>query len=283
MAQPKFQKYMSLVEGKGFFSGVEKGSAEYNERLDKLVASYKKKFGEQEESGAAEAGSAGGDDDTATADAFKTEGNTFLEQREYERAVESYTKAINASPAGPNSHIYYSNRAAAYQHLKNYEAALEDCAVSTSLKPDFSKAHARAAQANLSLGNNDDALESARRCLEIDPNNVGAKVIVSKLEGTLDRGSSSAGGGGGGMPDLGSLAGMMQGMDPNILNQARAAMGGGGGGMPDLASLMNNPQMMAAANKMMQNPEMMRMAQQMMSDPSAMENMMKAMGGGMPK
>lgn len=41
------------------------------------------------------------------AEQFKTEGNQFLAAKEYEKAVQCYSKAIEANPA---SAIYYSNR-----------------------------------------------------------------------------------------------------------------------------------------------------------------------------
>jgi len=45
-----------------------------------------------------------------------TKGNQKLSSKQYNEAVESYTKAINLNPENA---IYYANRAAALSHLGN--------------------------------------------------------------------------------------------------------------------------------------------------------------------
>lgn len=283
-ASPKFQKYLTRVKEKGFFAGVEEGSAEYNDKYKRLVAKYVEKFGSDASSAAPAAPAAAAEDnsDEIEADKLKEQGNQFLKDKEYEQAVVAYSKAIDLCPAGKNTYVYYANRAAAYVYLKNYESCLEDCNVSITLNPGYAKAHARASTAALALGRHEEARKAAKRAQELEPGNAAAQKTLDTLsKGTVDAASSGAGAGG--MPDMSSFANMMRGMDPSALDQMRQ-MGQDagftpGGGMPDIGSLMGNPGLMQAAQQMMsQNPQMMQMAQQMMQDPDAMSNMMKMMG-----
>mmetsp|Transcript_11366 Transcript_11366/g.20073 ORF Transcript_11366/g.20073 Transcript_11366/m.20073 type:complete len:354 (-) Transcript_11366:43-1104(-) len=270
---PKFVKYLQVVTEKGYFKDIEEGSDAYKQRYAKLLSKFKEKLSDA-------APAAGGDREAvAAADKFKEEGNKFLLSKKYEEAAEKYTQAIEANATGVNSHIYYCNRAAAYMHLGRLDDALEDCSVSSTLKPDYAKAHARAAQVNLKLDRKDDARASAERALEIEPGNA---IAVTALR---EAGGANAVGAAGGMPDMSGL-GNMAGMADMMKAMGGAGGPGGAGGMPDIGSLLSNPGMMQAAQQMMQsNPQMMEMAQKMMQDPNAMQNMMNMMGGmgGMPK
>ncbi|GBG32055.1 Tetratricopeptide repeat protein 1 [Hondaea fermentalgiana] len=297
-ASPKFQNYLTRVKEKGYFGDAAEDSPEYKKKYERLVAKYMEKFGGAESaskaSGAQETpasavgdASAAGTNAEQEADKLKEEGNQFLKSKEYDRAVVSYSKAIDLSPAGSNTHIYYGNRAAAYLYLENFEGCLEDCTLAVTLNPSYARAHARASTAALRLGRTEEARKSAKRALELEPGNAAAQRTLDELSSGSGSAVGGPAGGAGGMPDMSGLANMMQGMDPSVMEQMRNAAGGAGG-MPDIGSLMNNPGLMQAAQQMMsQNPQMMQMAQQMMQDPNAMANMMKMMGGmgggGMPK
>jgi stress-induced-phosphoprotein 1 len=50
-------------------------------------------------------------------------GNEEFKQKNYEKAIEHYTKAIEDNPV---DHTIYGNRSASYHNLKNYDKALED-------------------------------------------------------------------------------------------------------------------------------------------------------------
>lgn len=66
---------------------------------------------------------ANGDSKEGQAEAYKNEGNALLQSKNYEAAVEAYTKAIQTSPDGPKSHIYFANRAAA-RYTKRKKSSL---------------------------------------------------------------------------------------------------------------------------------------------------------------
>lgn len=81
------------------------------------------------------------------ADQMKNVGNKFMANQNFEEALRAYSEAIALSPTGPQSHIFYSNRAAASLSLKRYTEAVDDARRSIALQPTFGKAHARLGQA----------------------------------------------------------------------------------------------------------------------------------------
>lgn len=74
------------------------------------------------------------------AEAHKAEGNKALQAGNLTKAIEEYTKAINADGA---NHVYFSNRSAAYLKKGDGNNALEDAASTIALSPDFSKGYSR--------------------------------------------------------------------------------------------------------------------------------------------
>ena len=257
----KFLKYVEVVRKKGAFNGMEEDSPEYKETMEKVKCAYVDKFEPKKPQLSPE-------EAEKAAEAFKLEGNDKLQASDYAGAIACYDQAIEMSPSGPNTHIYLSNRAAAFTHLKDFDKASADCSAAIALKPDFAKAYSRLGHAQLSLGLVEEAQKSAERALELDPSNGVALVTLEKIRAqqqptttTTSRTNRSGGGGDGG-----------RGMPPGM---PRGFPGGGPGGL-DMAAMMNNP-MIA---QMMQDPSMMAMAQQMASDPNAMANIMNMMGGG---
>lgn len=278
---PKFQTFMDVVKQKGYFDGTEPGSLEYLQRQAKLVMKFKEK--------AAAAGPSTTADKEKLAEEKKGLGNNAISSKNYEGAVQLYTEALELSPDGPQSHVYYCNRAAAHCHLNNYIEAVEDCQASVALVPDYVKAFSRLGLANYFLERYEEAVEAYERALELEPDNKATKTSLTQAKNKitdLDRksaqppssSSSSSSRGtaaGGGAPDMSALAGMLGG-------------GGGGGLPPGLAGMMGNPAMKSAMDRvggadglanLMKDPQMMAMAQQMMKDPKAMKQAMAMMSG----
>lgn len=282
-ANPLFTALLQNLTSRGFFKGVEEGSPEYEERFAKVVAQYE----QRKKKGAASAASAektaapsdvqskaeaGEGDAQAQAEAFKAEGNAALKAGDHEAAIAKYTQALDVSPSGPQSHIYLSNRAAAYCHMKDYASAVEDCKNAIALNGAYAKAHARLGFAYFYQEDYVKAEAAYATAVELEPSSKNNTEYLQKCRAKLSAGAEVAAatpaaagaGASGGMPaGLGGLAGLM----------------GGAGGAGGLAGLMQNPQMMAMAQQMMSDPAAMQMAQQMMSDPSAMNNMLSALGG----
>lgn len=57
---------------------------------------------------------------------LKELGNKAFSNKNYEEAIQFYTKAIENAEQGDEIHVYYSNRSATYFEQQNYKLALED-------------------------------------------------------------------------------------------------------------------------------------------------------------
>ena len=230
---PRYEQFVQMVTEKGFFEGCEEGSLEYLQRQSKLVYKYNQK---KQTSGPTK------EENEAAAEEKKVLGNAAMSAKDYETAIQYYTEALDLSSDGPNSHIYYSNRAAAYCYTNQHELSVLDCEAAIDLKEDYAKAHARLGFSNFHLGRYDDAVIAYERVVELEPTNKEHQEALRKAKKKAEKsgsGSSSSSlaantggmGGAGGMPDLSALSSMM----------------GGGGG---LDSMLNNPRMKESLDKM---------------------------------
>jgi tetratricopeptide (TPR) repeat protein len=86
------------------------------------------------------------------AEGINTQGNELMQKKQFSEALEQFTSALILSPNGPNSHIYYANRAAAYCHLGQYADAAEDCLKSIELNDTYEEAYSRCSMCLLHLG-----------------------------------------------------------------------------------------------------------------------------------
>ncbi|KAJ8019524.1 DnaJ-like subfamily C member 7 [Holothuria leucospilota] len=102
------------------------------------------------------------------AEAKKIEGNEFYKKKEYHRAIELYTEAIDICEECSS---YYSNRAAAYMMLGRYNEALVDSKKAVQLDGSSVKAHLREAKCHIALGSVDAASKSLAKVKELDPSN----------------------------------------------------------------------------------------------------------------
>ncbi|KAF8458999.1 hypothetical protein BGX38DRAFT_1150997 [Terfezia claveryi] len=209
----------------------------------------------------------------AEADALKGQGNEAMSKKDYQTAIDLYTKALELTPGNP---IFLSNRAAAYSASRQHQQAAIDAQAAVDADPSYSKAWSRLGLAKFALGDTKGAMEAYAKGMEVESSGgkipseamrrgfETAKKRLAEEDGEEDIGASGGMGGmgGGGMPDLSSLASMF---------------GGGGGGMPDLAGLMNNPMIAQFASNLMKNPDMLG---KMMNNPKVKEMMDGVSGGG---
>lgn len=129
-------------------------------------------------------------DQQRDAEKFKAKGNAFMAHREYTLALEAYTSAIKCSPTGPQSHVYYSNRAAALCYLERYGDAIADSEKSLELNPTYGKAHARLGLSRFFLQDYAGAVSAYTAALQHDPDNAASKSYLSKAKAKLEgRGS----------------------------------------------------------------------------------------------
>lgn len=195
-------------------------------------------------------------DNQKEAEKLKSQGNTSMANKEYDTAIDLYTKALSLVPGNP---IFLSNRAAAYSASKDHEAARADAEAAVAADPTYTKAWSRLGFARFALGDAKGSKEAYAKGIEYEGNG-GSEAMkkgfetasrrVADLESdekseandtVADRATSNDSSGG--MPDLSSLAGMFG--------------RGGGSGMPDLSSIMSNPMFASMAQNLMSNPEML--------------------------
>lgn len=124
------------------------------------------------------------------AEHLKSNGNIHMQNRDYQSAVEAYTAALLICPSGRTSHVYFSNRAAAYLSLKKFEEAISDCQRSLELNPNYGKAHSRLGLAHFLLGQYEQAVEAYLGAVAIEPNNATANSYLEKSKKKLEQKAS---------------------------------------------------------------------------------------------
>lgn len=88
--------------------------------------------------------------------------------KEFTRAYNAYSAALQLSPVGPSSHVFLSNRAASLLSLKRYSAAAVDARRAVALAPTFGKAYARLGQALYFLRQYKGAVEAYQDALKFE-------------------------------------------------------------------------------------------------------------------
>lgn len=190
-----------------------------------------------------------------SAEEYKAQGNQSFAAKDFTKAIEYFTKAIDASPT-PN-HVLYSNRSASYASLKNFKKALEDAEECVKVNDSWAKGYNRVASAQHGLGNLDDAKTSYKKALELDPSNAMAKDGLKSVEDS-ERARNS-------QPDMG-LGAMFS--DPNLITNLK--------NNPKTSELMKDPELVQKVVNMQTNPQ--ANATQFLSDPRLMTIMATLMG-----
>lgn len=190
-----------------------------------------------------------------SADEYKQHGNAAFAAKDYEKAVELFSKGIEVSE--PANHVLYSNRSACFASMKKFAEALKDAEECVKINPSWSKGYNRVGAARFGLGNLDEAEKSFERALELDSSNKAAKDGLQQVQQAKSPKQQ--------MPDLG-LGQMFS--DPNMIEKLKAN--------PKTADMMKDPQLVAKVTQLKNNPQ--ALSQDLFSDPRLMTIMATLMG-----
>ena len=105
-----------------------------------------------------------------SSDQLKAQGNAAFSSKDYNKAVELFTQAINVD--GDN-HVLYSNRSASYAGLKEWQKALDDANTTITKNSQWAKGYARKGAALHGLHNYMDSVEAYEQGLKFAPTDSG--------------------------------------------------------------------------------------------------------------
>ncbi|XP_054836889.1 tetratricopeptide repeat protein 4 isoform X2 [Eublepharis macularius] len=101
---------------------------------------------------------------------YKNEGNDYFKEKDYKKAVISYTEGLNKKCSDQELNVVlHTNRAAAQFYLGNYRSALSDVIAARKLKSNHLKAVVRGALCHLELQHFSEAMMWCEEGLRIDP------------------------------------------------------------------------------------------------------------------
>jgi small glutamine-rich tetratricopeptide repeat-containing protein alpha len=282
--EQKWNNFISMLKAKNYFGTHQEGTAEYANLLSKARERFQTKYGVSLSPSLSSAAAAPKNKEEA--EKWKLTGNLKLADKQYQEAVQAYTKAIELDSENA---IYYSNRAAAHSFLGNHENAILDSKEAVHRDPTFSKAYSRLGTAYFNLGYYNDAVKQYSKALQLDPSNPTLKESLQKASlKAADK------------PDQKPLPAHLQVEEtsassppPPVASPSAAKPAAPGmPTMPDLSNfnmnnlggmmneMMSNPEFLQMAQQMMQNPAFMNMASSMMQNPGSMSNLFNPRGPG---
>ena len=115
----------------------------------------------------------------SSAEELKQLGNKAFAEKNYARAIDLYTDAIDMDPT---NYSLYSNRSASYCASQKYAQAAADARKVIEIKPDWPRGHTRLGAALQGQKDWQGAADAFKKALELDPNNAGAKEDLATCE-----------------------------------------------------------------------------------------------------
>ena len=115
---------------------------------------------------------------------LKNEGNTHFKSKEFQKAIEKYSKAIELID---DNETFYSNRAACYQSLNQYDEAIRDCNKAIELNNAFVKAYIRLGALFLLKGDKTESKLNYEKVLALDSENQTAKEALQNMNKNVEK------------------------------------------------------------------------------------------------
>merc|ERR1719198_2402364 len=182
------------------------------------------------------------------AEAARQEGNELFKAGKHPEAIAKYSEAMKRNP---KDHVPYSNRAACYQKLMEWQLALKEANKCVEMEPTFVKGWSRKAGIHFYLKEYHKAIDAYNAILKIDPNNEEAK---AGLESVIQ------------MVNMQNQTGEA---DPERQKRAMAD--------PEIQAILGDAQMRSILNEMQTDP---KKAQAAMNDPGIADKLQKLIAAG---
>ncbi|KJP87404.1 hypothetical protein AK88_02961 [Plasmodium fragile] len=99
---------------------------------------------------------------------MKYQGNELFKKGDYKEAIFYYNKALKKCKDKSTKSILYSNRAACYSHLANWNQVVEDCNKSINYNESFVKSYIRRSNAYEQLEKYNDASNDLNKAISLD-------------------------------------------------------------------------------------------------------------------
>ncbi|KAI1361197.1 hypothetical protein F5Y08DRAFT_315523 [Xylaria arbuscula] len=197
----------------------------------------------------------------ASADELKTLGNNAMAAKNFDEAIDAFSKAIELAP---ENHVLFSNRSAAYASKKDWASALKDAEKTTQIKPDWPRGWGRKGAALHGSGDLLGANDAYEEGLKLDPSNAGLKSSLASVKRAMEQEAGGPGGFGGDDP-MGGIGKMFS--DPNLLTKLM--------NNPKTSGYFSDPSFIAKVQALQKNPQN---TQELFSDPRMIQVLGVAMG-----
>ncbi len=99
-------------------------------------------------------------------DARYSLGRSYLDQKQYQKAIAEFKEAIRMSPSFAAAHVELGS---IYFYQKQYEKAIAEFKEAIQIKPSFAEAHHNLGSAYSELGHKDQAMEEYKEAIRINP------------------------------------------------------------------------------------------------------------------
>mmetsp|Transcript_45486 Transcript_45486/g.142289 ORF Transcript_45486/g.142289 Transcript_45486/m.142289 type:complete len:559 (-) Transcript_45486:125-1801(-) len=188
------------------------------------------------------------------AEEARQEGNEFFKRgpaegpEMYAKAIEKYSEAMRRNP---KDHVPYSNRAACYQKLMEWQLALKDADRCVEMEPTFVKGWSRKAGIHFYLKEYHKALDAYDRILKLEPANEEAKSMTEQVLQAVNAANQSG--------------------EVDQERQARAMAD------PEIQAILGDPQLRSILGEMQTDP---KKAQAAMADPTIAAKLQKLIAAG---
>lgn len=109
---------------------------------------------------------------------YKLQGNKFVQQKNWNKAIAAYNKAIQIFPYDA---VFYANRALCYLKQDNLYSAEADCSSAIQMDENYVKAYLRRATARIALKQYREAKQDVEKILMLEPSDKEAKELLRQV------------------------------------------------------------------------------------------------------